>query len=106
MGPHRLSRPNDGTKVVGIGDPIEGKQQGGLTKLGATLNEGTEIQGVCSGGLERNALVHRASCDLGKPRPGDFFHQHTRCLGFPEQLEKFGSTAHLWRAPNPVNRAT
>jgi hypothetical protein len=40
MGPHRLGRPDDGTKIVGIGDPIEGKQQGGLTKLGATIDEG------------------------------------------------------------------
>jgi hypothetical protein len=106
MGPHRLGRPNNSTKVVGIRNSIEGKQQGGLTKLRTTLNEGIEIQGVCSSGLERNALVHRATCDLRKPRPSDFLHQHSRGFGFPEQLEKFRSTAHLWRAPNPVDRAT
>ena len=106
MGPHRLGRPDDGTKVVGVRNPIEGKQQGGLTKLGATLDEGTEIQGVCSGGLERNALVNRATCDLRKTRPGDLFHQDTRGFGFTKQLKKFRSTAHLWRAPNSVDWAS
>ena len=57
VGSHGFSRTDDGAEVVGIGDPIKSEEQRRFTEIGTTVDQGVEIEGLRSGGLERDALM-------------------------------------------------
>ena len=76
MGTKGLSTANNGAEVVGVGEPINGHQQRGFTQTRTAVDQGVQIVGLGSGGLQDNPLVDSATTELGQPSPGDLFHQH------------------------------
>ena len=88
---------------MGIGDTIQGHQQGGFPQIRAALNKAVEIQGFSRRLLQGNALVNGPTCDLSQPSPGHFFHENARSLGIAQELEEFGGTAHLRSAPDAMD---
>ena len=104
VGTEGFGTAHDGPQVLGIGEAIEGNQQGWLADGGAALDQAGQIEGVSGGGLQGDALVHRSAGELAQPGPGDLLHQHTRGLGLAQELQKLGAGAHLRRAPDAVDR--
>ena len=104
MGSHGFRGSHHGTEVVRIGDTVKGNEQWGLAEVGTAADQGIQIKGFGCCRLQGDALVHRTACDLTQSGPGDLFDQHTGCLGIPEQLQELGGTAHLRRAPDPMDR--
>ena len=105
MGSHRFGGTHHSTEIVRVSDAIEGQQQRSLTEFLATVDQGVEIKGVCSGRLQGNSLVHRTTCDLTKTGPGDLLNKNARALGITEKLQELGCAAHLRSAPDAMNRA-
>ena len=104
MGPHRFGGTNHRSEIVRVRDPIQGQQKRGLTQFLAAVDQGIKIQGVCSGRLQGNPLMHRTTCDLTKAGPGDLLNKDSRAFGITEKLQELGCTAHFRRAPDAVNR--
>ena len=105
VGAEGLGAAHDGAQVVGIGDAVEGHQQGRFPQLTATVDEAVEVEGVGGGHLQHDALVHGPTGELTQPRPGDLLHQHAAGLGFAQQLQEARLEAHFGGAPDAVNRA-
>ena len=103
VGAEGLGTAGDRPQVVGIGDAVEGHQQGRLPQIAAALDQAGEVEGVSGGGLEHDALVHGAAGDLAEAGPGDFLHQHPGGLGLPQRLQEGGAEAHLGSAPDAMH---
>ena len=103
MGTEGLGTTHDRAQVVGIGNAIQGHQQGGLTDVAATIDQRAEIQGVGGSSLQHDALVHSAIGELPQASPGHLLHQHPTGLGLPQQLHEARLKAHLSSAPNAVD---
>ena len=106
VGSHGLSGANNRPEVVGVGDTVQGNQQGGFPQIRAALDKGLEIEGFRRRRLQGNALMNGPTCDLSQPSPGHLFHENARSLGIAQQLEKFGGTAHLGSAPDAMDGAS
>ena len=106
MGAHRFRGSHHGAEVVRVCDTVEGHEQRRFTEVGTAADQGIEIQGFGRCRLQSDALVHRTAGDLTQSGPGDLLHQHTGCLGIAEQLQELGGTAHLRRAPDPMDRSS
>ena len=103
MGSHGLSGANNRSEVVGIGDTIQGHQQGGFPQIRAALNKAVEIEGFSRRRLQGDALVNGTTCDLSQPSPCHLFHENARSLGIAQELEEFGGTAYLRSAPDAMD---
>ena len=104
VGSHRFSGSDHSPEIVGIGDAIEGQQKWSLTQLLAAVDQGVEVKGVCSGRLQRDALMHRASGDLTEASPGDLLDKDAGTLGISKKLQELGCAPHFRRTPDSVNR--
>ena len=106
MGSHGFCGANNRPEVVGVGDTVQGHQQGGFPQIRAALDEAVEIKGFRRRRLQGDALVNGPTCDLSQPGPGHLFHENARGLGIAQELEEFGGTAHLGSAPDAMDGAS
>ena len=104
VGAQGLGAAHDRSQVVGVGEAINGHQQGRFADLTATLDQARQVEGVGCGALQHDALMHGAAGELSQPGPGHLFDQHARRLGFAQQLQEPRGVPQFSGAPDAMDR--
>ena len=76
MGAKGFGTAHDRPQVVGVGEPVNSHEHGGLSNGGTALNQGGQVEGFGCCRLQGDALVHGSTGELAQAGPGHLLHQN------------------------------